>query len=50
MTLDELGVHAWHIDLPQVHAREVVLVDPPDRAHDFRPAGRELQRFSSGAT
>ena len=42
--LDELGVDAGHIDLPQVHAGRLPLLDPADGGQQLVPVIREPQR------
>jgi hypothetical protein len=43
--LDELGVHAGHVDLPQVYPWRLALVDPPDGGQQLFPQVRELEQL-----
>jgi hypothetical protein len=43
--LDELAVHAGHVDLPQMHARSRVGLQPCDEGEQTLPAVGQIQRL-----
>ena len=49
VALDELGVHAGHVDLPQVHSRRLPLVDPPDGGQQLVPPVRQPEQLHRAA-